>query len=175
MSGNPTPILEPVTKSSSSPTITSFEERDLIWEEFKAYLIGDSFPPGNNDPVDLLLEKFVDELALITFPPGNDDLPIDIESDLREIKYFLNHDPTKEMDSILEDSVDKGNLADPNNDLVDTIPEMFTDEHALDYFHSTIILSRILKPLVLVVLSFVHSSFKSSASLRESNILNLID
>ncbi|GJZ31852.1 retrovirus-related pol polyprotein from transposon TNT 1-94 [Tanacetum coccineum] len=133
LSGNPTPILEPVTKSSSSPTITSFEESDLIWEEFKAYLISDSFPPGNNDPVDLLLEKFVDELALITFPPGNDDLPFDIESDLREIKYFLNHDPTKEMDSILEDSVDKGNLADPNNDLVDTIPEMFTDEHALDY------------------------------------------
>ncbi|GJW87618.1 hypothetical protein Tco_0162958 [Tanacetum coccineum] len=72
-------------------------------------------------------------LALITFPPGNDDLPFDIESDLREIEYLLNHDPTKEMDSILEDSVDEGNLADPNNDLVDTIPEMFTDEHTLDY------------------------------------------
>ncbi|GJS27894.1 hypothetical protein Tco_0488514 [Tanacetum coccineum] len=37
------------------------------------------------------------------------------------------------MDSILEDSIDEGNLADPNNDLVDTIPEMFTDEHTLDY------------------------------------------
>ncbi|GKB01623.1 hypothetical protein Tco_0829667 [Tanacetum coccineum] len=37
------------------------------------------------------------------------------------------------MDSILEDSVDEGNLADPNNDLVDTIPEMFTDEHTLDF------------------------------------------
>ncbi|GJY49619.1 reverse transcriptase domain-containing protein [Tanacetum coccineum] len=82
---------------------------------------------------DHLLEEFVDELALITFPPGNDDLPFDIESDLREIEYLLNHDPTKEMDSILEDSVDEGNLADPNNDLVDTIPEMFTDEHTLDF------------------------------------------
>ncbi|GKF22542.1 hypothetical protein Tco_0074864, partial [Tanacetum coccineum] len=80
-----------------------------------------------------LLEEFVDELALITFPPGNDDLPFDIESDLREIEYLLNHDPTKEMDSILEDSVDEGNLADPNKDLVDTIPEMFIDEHTLDY------------------------------------------
>ncbi|GJY53823.1 hypothetical protein Tco_0445487 [Tanacetum coccineum] len=79
------------------------------------------------------LEEFADELALITFPPGNDDLPFDIKSDLREIEYLLNHDPTKEMDSILEDSVDEGNLADPNNDLVDTIPEMFTDEHTLDY------------------------------------------
>ncbi|GJZ63109.1 reverse transcriptase domain-containing protein [Tanacetum coccineum] len=106
LSGNPTPILEPVTKSSSSPIITSFEESDLIWEEFEAYLASDSFPPRN------------------------DDLPFDIESDLREIEYLLNNDPTKEIDSILEDSVDEGNLAD---DLVDTIPEMFTDEHTLDY------------------------------------------
>ncbi|GKE51580.1 hypothetical protein Tco_1486736 [Tanacetum coccineum] len=37
------------------------------------------------------------------------------------------------MDSVLEDSINEGNLADPNNDLVDTIPEMFTDEHTLDY------------------------------------------
>nr|GEV14221.1 hypothetical protein [Tanacetum cinerariifolium] len=80
-----------------------------------------------------LLEEFVDELTLITFPSGNDDLPFDIESDLREIEYLLNHDPTKEMDSILKDSIDESNLADPNNNLVDTIPEMFTDEHTLDY------------------------------------------
>ncbi|GKC49215.1 hypothetical protein Tco_1071960 [Tanacetum coccineum] len=169
LSGNPTPISDPIV--SSSPTLTSLEESDLIWEEFEAYLISDLFPPGsndtdfdqegdlrlieellNNDPSsplplshnplsgsttssspDHLLEEFADELALITFPPGNDDLPFDIESDLREIEYLLNHDPTKEMDSILEDSVDEGNLADPNNDLVDTIPEMFTDEHTLDY------------------------------------------
>ncbi|GJR06620.1 hypothetical protein Tco_0529604 [Tanacetum coccineum] len=99
----------------------------------RSYLASDSFPPGNDDPVDLLLEEFADELALITFPPGNDDLSFDIESDLREIEYFLNHDHTKEMDSILEDSVDEGNLAYPNNDLIDSIPEMFTDEHTLDY------------------------------------------
>nr|GEX52984.1 retrovirus-related Pol polyprotein from transposon TNT 1-94 [Tanacetum cinerariifolium] len=37
------------------------------------------------------------------------------------------------MDSILEDSVDEDNLADPNNNLVDTILEMFIDEHTLDY------------------------------------------
>ncbi|GJU59208.1 reverse transcriptase domain-containing protein [Tanacetum coccineum] len=160
LSGNPTPISEPIV--SSSPILTSLEESDLIWEEFEAYLTSDSFPPGSddtnfdlegdlrlieellkNDPsaplplshnplsgsttsssLDHLLEEFVDELALITFPPGNDDLPFDIESDLREIEYLLNHDPTKEMDSILKDSVDEGNLA---NDLADTIPEMFTD------------------------------------------------
>ncbi|GJW62423.1 reverse transcriptase domain-containing protein [Tanacetum coccineum] len=75
LSGNPTPISKPVTKFSSSPTITSIEESDLIWEEFEAYLASDSFPLGNDDHVDLLLEEFTDELALIkSFPPGNDDM-----------------------------------------------------------------------------------------------------
>ncbi|GJZ97396.1 reverse transcriptase domain-containing protein [Tanacetum coccineum] len=106
LSGIPTPISETVTKSSSSPTLTSIEESDLIWEEFEAYLASDSFPPGI------------------------DYLPFDAESDLREIEYLLNHDPIKEMDSILEDSVDKNS---PNDNLVDTISEMFIDEHALDY------------------------------------------
>ncbi|GKE51722.1 reverse transcriptase domain-containing protein, partial [Tanacetum coccineum] len=164
LSGNPTPISDPIV--SSSPTLTSLEESDLIWEEFEAYLASDSFPPGSddnnfypegdlrlieellNDPSSplplshnplsgsttsssyLLLEEFADEPALITFPPGNDDLPLDIESDLGEIEYLFNRDPTKEMDYILEDSVDEGNLV---SDLVDTIPEMFTDEHTLDY------------------------------------------
>nr|GEZ86948.1 hypothetical protein [Tanacetum cinerariifolium] len=80
-----------------------------------------------------LLKEFADELALIIIPSRNDDLLFDIESDLREIEYLLNHDPTKEMEYILEDSVDKDNLANPNNELFDTIPEMFTDEHTLDY------------------------------------------
>nr|GFA04362.1 reverse transcriptase domain-containing protein [Tanacetum cinerariifolium] len=80
-----------------------------------------------------LLEKFTDELALITFPPKNDDLSFDIESDHKEIEYLLNYDPIKDMDSILEDSVDEGNLVDLNNNLADTMPEMFIEEHALDY------------------------------------------
>nr|GEV56637.1 reverse transcriptase domain-containing protein [Tanacetum cinerariifolium] len=103
--------------------------------------IRDLPPPHNINPLSSsttsssnhLLEEYADELALITFPPGNDDLPFDIKSDLREIEYLLNHDPIKEMDSILKDSVDEDNLVDPNDNLVDTIPEMFTDEHALDY------------------------------------------
>ncbi|GJY68444.1 reverse transcriptase domain-containing protein [Tanacetum coccineum] len=110
-SGNPTPISEPETKSSSSsPTLTSIEESELIWEEFEAYLASDSFPPGNSNPSsplppfhnslsgsttssspslpisetsDYFLKEFADELAHITFPPGNDDLPFDAESDLR--------------------------------------------------------------------------------------------
>ncbi|GJT37725.1 reverse transcriptase domain-containing protein [Tanacetum coccineum] len=110
LSGNPTLISEPETKSSSSsPTLISLEESDLIWEEFEAYLASDSFLPGNSNPSSLLppfhnslsgsttssspslhisetsdyfLEEFTDELAHITFPPGNDDLPFDAESDL---------------------------------------------------------------------------------------------
>ncbi|GKC20313.1 hypothetical protein Tco_1022463 [Tanacetum coccineum] len=33
-----------------------------------------------------------------------DDLPFDAESDLLELEYLINHDPIKDMDSILEDS-----------------------------------------------------------------------
>ncbi|GJR78471.1 hypothetical protein Tco_0149256 [Tanacetum coccineum] len=117
----------------------------LNWEEFEALdRKSDSFPPGSDDTDfdsegDLhLIEELLNNdpssplpLSPLTFKwQVNDDLPFDIESDLREIEYLLNNDPTKEIDSILEDSVDEGNLAD---DLVDTIPEMFTDEHTLDY------------------------------------------
>ncbi|GKD38611.1 hypothetical protein Tco_1258818 [Tanacetum coccineum] len=118
-----------MTESSSSLTLTSLEESELIWEEFEAYLASISFPPGNDDLVDYSLEEFTDELAHFAFPPGIDYLPFDTESGLREIEYLLNHDPIEEMDSILEDSVDK-NSPDDN---LDTISEMFTDEHALDY------------------------------------------
>ncbi|GJY75995.1 reverse transcriptase domain-containing protein [Tanacetum coccineum] len=96
LSGNPTPISEPVTKSSSSPILTSIKESELIWEEFEAYLASDLFPPGNSNPSsplppfhnslsgnttssspslpisetsDYFLEEFTDELAHITFPP----------------------------------------------------------------------------------------------------------
>ncbi|GJX16106.1 reverse transcriptase domain-containing protein [Tanacetum coccineum] len=130
-SGNPTLILEPETN--------------------------DSFPPGNSNPLSLLpafhnslsgsttssspslhisetsdysLEEFADELAHITFPPGNDDLSFDADSNLLELDYLLNHDPIKDMDSSLEDSVDENSLDD---NLDDTISEMFTDEHDIDY------------------------------------------
>ncbi|GKE35965.1 reverse transcriptase domain-containing protein, partial [Tanacetum coccineum] len=104
LSGNPTPVSEPVTKSSSSSTLISIKESDLIWEEFKVYLASDSFPPRNSNPSsplppfhislsgsttsyspsllnsmtsDYSLEEFADELAHITFLPRNDVLPID--------------------------------------------------------------------------------------------------
>nr|GEZ72991.1 reverse transcriptase domain-containing protein [Tanacetum cinerariifolium] len=112
---------------SGNPTFSS--HIDLTSPEVINPLSGSTTSSSPNH----LLEEFADELALITFPPGNDDLPFDIDFDLREIEYFLNHDPTKEMDYILKDSVDEYNLADPNDNLVDTIPEMFTDEHTLNY------------------------------------------
>nr|GEY53615.1 hypothetical protein [Tanacetum cinerariifolium] len=112
---------------SGNPTFSS--HTDLTSSKVINPLSGNTTPSSP----DHLLEEFTDELALIIFPSGNDDLPIDIEFDLREIEYLLNHDPTKEMDSIFEDSVDECNLADPNNNLVDTIPKMFIDEHTLDY------------------------------------------
>ncbi|GJR32683.1 hypothetical protein Tco_1108915 [Tanacetum coccineum] len=67
---------------------------------------------------DYSLEEFADELALIeSFPPGNDDMtPEDV---IREIEYLLNRDPLAENPL--------------NNDLIYTIPEMFTDEYTLDY------------------------------------------
>nr|GEW26543.1 reverse transcriptase domain-containing protein [Tanacetum cinerariifolium] len=81
-----------------------------------------------------LLEEFADELALITFPPKyDDDLQFDIEFDLKEIEYLLYHDPIKDIDSSLKDSIDQSNLFDLNDNLVDSITEMFIDEHALDY------------------------------------------
>nr|GEY36480.1 reverse transcriptase domain-containing protein [Tanacetum cinerariifolium] len=112
---------------SSNPTFSSHTE--LTSPGVINPLSGSTISSSPNH----LLKEFADQLVLIRFPPRNDDLPFDIESDLREIEYLLNHDPTKEMDSILEDSVNEYNLEDPNNDLVDTIPKMFTDEHTLDY------------------------------------------
>ncbi|GKF75997.1 hypothetical protein Tco_0225441, partial [Tanacetum coccineum] len=132
MSGNPTLISKPVTKSSSSfPTLTSIEESDLIWEEFEAYLASDLFPSGNSNPSSPL-PPFHNSLSGSTTSslPRSDDLPFDAESDLRDSKYLLNHDPIKEMNSILEDSVDENSLDD---NLDDTISEMFTNKHALDY------------------------------------------
>nr|GEW10728.1 hypothetical protein [Tanacetum cinerariifolium] len=107
LSGNPT--------FSSHTDLTSSEIKDVIFDPkgdivlIENFLNLDSFkdlpPPHNINPLSSsttsssslnhLLEEFADKLALITFPPGNDDLPFDIEFDLREIEYLLNHDHTK--------------------------------------------------------------------------------
>nr|GEX18900.1 reverse transcriptase domain-containing protein [Tanacetum cinerariifolium] len=69
-----------------------------------------------------LLEEFADELAFL--PKYDDDLQCDIESDLKEIEFMLYQN----IDSSLKDSID--HHADH---VVNSVPEMFTDKHALDY------------------------------------------
>nr|GFA40305.1 hypothetical protein [Tanacetum cinerariifolium] len=84
------------------------------------------------------LEMFTDEHALdYSSPPlydeYDDDLQFDIEFDLKEIEYLLHHDPIMDLNSSLKDSIDQSNLVNLNDNFVDYMPEMFTDEHAHDY------------------------------------------
>nr|GEX69243.1 reverse transcriptase domain-containing protein [Tanacetum cinerariifolium] len=106
-SGNPT--------FSSHPELTSTEVKDDMF-----------YPEGGN----VLHEKLLDiDSTKDLYSPHH----FDIESDLKEIEYLLHYDPIKDIDSILKDSIDQSNLADLNNNLVDYMPKMFTDEHGLDY------------------------------------------
>nr|GEZ20568.1 hypothetical protein [Tanacetum cinerariifolium] len=99
-----------------------------------------------------LLEEFADELALITFlVKYDDDLTFDIEFDLKEIDYLIYHDPIKDMDSNIKDPIDENNLVKLNDNLVDTMPEMFINEHVLDYS----------SPPLEFLLSFEYDSFFS--------------
>ncbi|GKE56863.1 reverse transcriptase domain-containing protein, partial [Tanacetum coccineum] len=69
---------------------------------------------------DSLLEEFTDELALIeSFPQENDDIYFDAESDLRELEYLLNRDPS--LDSSLKDNIEE----------IDSIIDEFVDEPSL--------------------------------------------
>nr|GEW20388.1 reverse transcriptase domain-containing protein [Tanacetum cinerariifolium] len=142
---------------SSHPNLTSLEVKDDVFDPEGGNVLPkklldldstkDIHPPHHVNPLsgsttsssspNHLPKEFADELALITFPPKyDDDLTFDIESDLKEIEYLLYHDPIKDMDSSLKDLIDQSNLDDLNDNLVDTIPEMFTEEHALDYSSS---------------------------------------
>ncbi|GKC71788.1 hypothetical protein Tco_1117671, partial [Tanacetum coccineum] len=65
---------------------------------------------------------FADELALLNpFPPGNKDDNFDPETNLREIEYLLNRDPSTD--------------SSPKTDIyiIDPILERFNDEPALVY------------------------------------------
>nr|GEX18902.1 hypothetical protein [Tanacetum cinerariifolium] len=59
----------------------------------------------------------------------DDNLKCDIESDLREIEFLLYQGE----DSDLKDSIDQTDIANLDAYFVDPTPEMFTNEHALDY------------------------------------------
>nr|GEW02376.1 copia protein [Tanacetum cinerariifolium] len=89
---------------SSHPELTSLEVQNDIFD------LG-----GGN----VLPEKLLDL-------DSTKDLHPPLHSDLKEIEFPLHQD----IDSSLKDSIDKSNLVD---NFVDSMPEMFTDEHALDY------------------------------------------
>nr|GEW17223.1 hypothetical protein [Tanacetum cinerariifolium] len=77
-----------------------------------------------------LLEEFTDELDLITYPPNYDDnLQFDIDFDLKEIEFLFYQG----KDSNLKDSINQTDLVNLDDNYVDPIPEMFTDEHTPDY------------------------------------------
>nr|GEW14008.1 hypothetical protein [Tanacetum cinerariifolium] len=146
-------------------------------------------PPHNINPLSVsttssflnhLLEEFADELALITFSSRNDDLLFDIESNLKEIEYFLNHDPIKERDSILKDSIYEYNLVNLNNNLVDTDPRcspmnMLLIIHPLQIKESKLLIDE-LDPLrssdflpSLKYVSFLFEDFSKDDALPSTN------
>ncbi|GJZ46769.1 reverse transcriptase domain-containing protein, partial [Tanacetum coccineum] len=96
-SGNPTPSLDPIL-STSSPSLTPFEEGDFILEEIEACLTNDSIPPGiNDDEFDpegdlLLLEKLLNDDPSSPLPPKE----LHVE-ELKIVKSFIDDPPELEL------------------------------------------------------------------------------
>ncbi|GKA20899.1 reverse transcriptase domain-containing protein [Tanacetum coccineum] len=90
MSGNTTPSLDPIL-STSSPSLTPFEEGDFILEEIKAWLTNDSIPPRiDDDNFDLegdllLLEKLLNDDPSSPLPPKELHL-----EELKIVKSFID-------------------------------------------------------------------------------------
>nr|GEV75555.1 hypothetical protein [Tanacetum cinerariifolium] len=133
---------------SPHPELTSSEVNNYIFDSEGCNALSEKFldldstkdlhSPFHDNPLsgsttyfsNSLLEEFTDELTLITCPPEYDDnLQFDIESDLKEIEFLLYRD----KDSSLKDLIDQKNRANLADIFVDSIPEMFTDEHTPDY------------------------------------------
>nr|GFA18510.1 hypothetical protein [Tanacetum cinerariifolium] len=104
-----------------------------VWKKLDLDSSKDLHPPLHDNPLsggttyfsNSLLEEFANELP----SKYDDNLEFDIESDLKEMESLLYQD----KDSSLKDSIDQKGLANLADIFVDSIPEMFTDEHALDY------------------------------------------
>ncbi|GKB10975.1 reverse transcriptase domain-containing protein [Tanacetum coccineum] len=96
-SGNPTPSLDPIL-STSSPSLTPFEEGDFILEEIKACLTNDSIPPGiDDDDFDpegdlLLLEKLLNDDPSSPLPPKE----LHVE-ELKIVKSSIDDPPKLEL------------------------------------------------------------------------------
>ncbi|GJX14153.1 reverse transcriptase domain-containing protein [Tanacetum coccineum] len=96
-SGNPTPSLDPIL-STSSPSLTPFEEGDFILEEIKACLTNDSIPLGIDDadfdPEGdlLLLEKLLNDDPSSPLPPKE----LHVE-ELKIVKSSIDDPPELEL------------------------------------------------------------------------------
>nr|GEW36721.1 reverse transcriptase domain-containing protein [Tanacetum cinerariifolium] len=99
---------------SGNPTFLSHPELTLLKVQNDIFDL-----KGGN----VLHEKLLDHDSTKDLHPP---LHFDVESDLKEIEFLLHQD----IDSSLKDLINQSNLAD---NFVDSIPEMFTDKHALDY------------------------------------------
>nr|GFA39451.1 reverse transcriptase domain-containing protein [Tanacetum cinerariifolium] len=88
-------------------------------------------PKKLGDPRKFLISCGFSELkckALADLGSSINLMPLSIWKKL-EIEFLLHQD----IDSNLKDSIDQSNLANPADNFVDSMPEMFTNEHALDY------------------------------------------
>nr|GEX11401.1 reverse transcriptase domain-containing protein [Tanacetum cinerariifolium] len=103
LSGNPT--------FSSHTDLTSSEVKDDIFD-----------PEGNI----VIIAKLLNLDSTKDLPPPYNIHPLNGSTTSSSPNYLLE-EFTDELDLVDED-----NIADPNDNLVDTIPEMFTDKHALD-------------------------------------------
>nr|GEX01049.1 hypothetical protein [Tanacetum cinerariifolium] len=68
---------------------------------------------------------------------SEDFLEFDIEFDLKKIEFLLY----QHKDLSVKDSIDQKGLANLDDIFVDSIPEMFIDEHTLDYSSPPIFIS----------------------------------
>nr|GEW98808.1 zinc finger CCCH domain-containing protein 13 [Tanacetum cinerariifolium] len=135
LSGNPTFSLHPeLTSPEVNNDIFDSEGCNVLSEKLPDLDSSkDLHPPLHDNPLsgtttyfsNPLLEEFADELPL----EYDDNFQFDIESDLKEIEFLLYQD----KDSSLKDSIDQKGLANLADIFVNSTPEMFTDEHALDY------------------------------------------
>ncbi|GKE13059.1 hypothetical protein Tco_1416610, partial [Tanacetum coccineum] len=131
LSGNPNLILEPETKSSSSsPTLISLEESELIWEEFEAYLVDENSLNDNLD--DTISEMFTDEHALdYSSPPLWDNYDDDlfdhetVNDDTYDDPFDFKEDKIKESKLLIDELA----LSESNNVLPFLECDSVFDEH----------------------------------------------
>nr|GEV65801.1 reverse transcriptase domain-containing protein [Tanacetum cinerariifolium] len=79
-------------------------------------------------------EDFLEDLFATNHQSGNPTFSSHTNLTSPEVKDdIFDLEGGNDMDSILEDSIDESNLVDLNDNLIDTMPDMFIDKHALDH------------------------------------------